>query len=46
MIRPTIQFLAPETVERVVTEAIALLQDPGVQVHSARALGLLRPGLA
>jgi trimethylamine--corrinoid protein Co-methyltransferase len=41
MIRPTLQFLAPETVNRVVEEATELLQDPGVQVHSDRALDLL-----
>ncbi len=36
-----LQFLSPPTVEHVVEEAIALLQEPGVQVHSARALDLL-----
>ena len=41
MIRPTIQFLSSETVNRVIEEAIELLQDPGVQVHSQRALSLL-----
>jgi len=41
VIRPTLQFLAPATVERVIDEAIALLQDPGVQVHAERALRLL-----
>jgi trimethylamine--corrinoid protein Co-methyltransferase len=41
MIRPKTDFLASETVERVVEEAMELLQDPGVRVHSERALGLL-----
>ncbi len=41
MIRPTLQFVSPATVERVIQEAIDLLQDPGVRVHSKRALGLL-----
>ena len=41
MLRPTIQFLSSETVKRVIEEAIALLQNPGVQVHSERALSLL-----
>ena len=41
MIRPTLQFLSPETVDRVIEEAIDLLWDPGVQIHSERALSLL-----
>ncbi len=41
MKRPTLQFLAPETVDRVVDEALQLLIDPGVRVHSERALRLL-----
>lgn len=41
MIRPALQFLSPETVNRVIEEAVELLQDPGVQVHSERALSLL-----
>ena len=41
MIRPTLRFLSPETENRVLEEAIELLQDPGVRVHSPRALGLL-----
>ncbi|MBN1993804.1 MAG: trimethylamine methyltransferase family protein [Anaerolineae bacterium] len=40
-IRPRLQFLSQETVERVVGEAYDLLADPGVRVHSARALRLL-----
>jgi len=41
MIRPTLQFLSPDTVDRVIEEAIELLQDPGVRVHSPQALSLL-----
>jgi trimethylamine--corrinoid protein Co-methyltransferase len=41
VIRPTLQFLSPETVSRVVEEATDLLADPGVRVHSPRALALL-----
>jgi trimethylamine--corrinoid protein Co-methyltransferase len=39
--RPHLQFLSRETVERVVSEAYDLLSDPGVRVHSERALRLL-----
>lgn len=39
--RPRLQFLSPETIERIVAEAYDLLADPGVQVHSDRALHLL-----
>jgi trimethylamine--corrinoid protein Co-methyltransferase len=39
--RPKLQFLSPETIERVIAEAYDLLSDPGVRVHSARALKLL-----
>ncbi|RLC60572.1 MAG: hypothetical protein DRI80_10720, partial [Chloroflexota bacterium] len=39
--RPHLQFLSLETIERVVAEAYDLLADPGVQVHSDRALHLL-----
>ena len=41
MIRPTLQFVSPATVERIIQEAIDILKDPGVRVHSERALGLL-----
>lgn len=39
--RPTLQFLAPDTVDQVLEEALALLEEPGVQIHSQRALALL-----
>lgn len=39
--RPAIQFLSHDTIKRVVAEAYELLSDPGVQVHSDRALRLL-----
>jgi trimethylamine--corrinoid protein Co-methyltransferase len=39
--RPRMQFLSHETIERVVAEAYDLLNDPGVRVHSDRALHLL-----
>ncbi|RME46820.1 MAG: hypothetical protein D6791_07315 [Chloroflexi bacterium] len=40
-IRPRLQFLSRETIERVIDEAYELLIDPGVRVHSDRALHLL-----
>ena len=39
--RPRIQFLPHETIERVISEAYDLLSDPGVRIHSDRALHLL-----
>ncbi|MFQ6101113.1 MAG: trimethylamine methyltransferase family protein [Anaerolineae bacterium] len=39
--RPHLSFLPHETIERVVAEAYDLLSDPGVRVHSDRALQLL-----
>ncbi|MEE8391217.1 MAG: trimethylamine methyltransferase family protein [Anaerolineae bacterium] len=39
--RPRIQFLSQETIERIVAEAYDLLSDPGVRVHSDRAMRLL-----
>jgi len=39
--RPHLQFLSPETIGRILAEAYDLLSDPGVRVHSDRALRLL-----
>jgi trimethylamine--corrinoid protein Co-methyltransferase len=39
--RPHLQFLSRETIEHVVAEAYDLLSDPGVHMHSERALRLL-----
>ncbi len=39
--RPRIKFLPQETIERIVAEAYDLLSDPGVRVHSDRAMRLL-----
>ncbi len=39
--RPRIQFLSHETIKRIVAEAYDLLSDPGVRVHSERAMHLL-----
>ena len=39
--RPRLQFLSHGTLERIVAEAYDLLSDPGVRVHSDRALHLL-----
>ncbi len=41
MIRPKLEFLAPETVSRAIEEAYELLWDPGVRVHYDEALDLL-----
>jgi trimethylamine--corrinoid protein Co-methyltransferase len=41
MIRPKLEFLSPETVERAIDEAYELLWDPGVRVHYDEALRLL-----
>jgi trimethylamine--corrinoid protein Co-methyltransferase len=40
-LRPRLRFLSQDTIERVIAEAYALLMDPGVRVHSPRALELL-----
>jgi trimethylamine--corrinoid protein Co-methyltransferase len=40
-VRPRLQFLSRETIDRVLSEAYELLSDPGVEVHSERALALL-----
>jgi len=39
--RPKLTFLSPDTIERIVAEAYDLLSDPGVRIHSDRALQLL-----
>ncbi|MCP4535703.1 MAG: hypothetical protein GY832_00985 [Chloroflexi bacterium] len=39
--RPRIQFLPQKTIERIVAEAYDLLSDPGIRVHSDRAMRLL-----
>jgi len=39
--KPHLRFLPHETIERIVSEAYDLLSDPGVRVHSDRALYLL-----
>ena len=39
--RPELRFLSPDTIDRIVAEAYSLLSDPGVRVHSDRALHLL-----
>jgi trimethylamine--corrinoid protein Co-methyltransferase len=39
--RPRLQFLSQDTIARIVAEGYELLNDPGVRVHSARALRLL-----
>jgi len=44
MIRPKIEFLSPETVNRALDEAYELLLDPGVQIHYDEALRLLADG--
>ncbi|MBN1136562.1 MAG: trimethylamine methyltransferase family protein, partial [Anaerolineae bacterium] len=41
MIRPKLEFLSRETVQRVIDEAYELLWDPGVRVHYDEALRLL-----
>jgi trimethylamine--corrinoid protein Co-methyltransferase len=41
MIRPKLEFLSPEAVDRALDEAYELLWDPGVRVHYDEALQLL-----
>jgi trimethylamine--corrinoid protein Co-methyltransferase len=41
MIRPQLQFLSQETVDRALDEAYELLMDPGVRIHYDEALRLL-----
>jgi len=40
-LRPKLELLTQDTVERIVAEAYELLQDPGVRIHSDEALELL-----
>jgi trimethylamine--corrinoid protein Co-methyltransferase len=39
--QPGLQILSPELLEQIVTEGFALLEDPGVKVHSREGLSLL-----
>jgi trimethylamine--corrinoid protein Co-methyltransferase len=39
--RPKVELLTSDLVERVTAEGMALLADPGVRVHNEEALGLL-----
>jgi len=41
MLRPKLELLEQEIIERIVAEAYELLWDPGVRIHSDDALGLL-----
>ena len=41
MLRPKLELLEGQTIERIVAEAYELLWDPGVRIHSDEALGLL-----
>ena len=41
MIRPKLEFLSQETVERAIDEAYELLVDPGLRIHYDEALRLL-----
>ena len=41
MIRPKVQFLSPQAVDRAIDEAYELLWNPGVRVHYDEALRLL-----
>jgi trimethylamine--corrinoid protein Co-methyltransferase len=42
--RPTLELLSTDTVERVLDEAFALLRDPGIKVQAPAALALLEAG--
>jgi trimethylamine--corrinoid protein Co-methyltransferase len=44
MVRPAVELLSPDLVERIVGEGMALLADPGIRVHNAEALDLLAAG--
>lgn len=39
--RPAVKVLRDEVIEEIVSEAMALLDDPGVRVHNADAMALL-----
>lgn len=41
MLRPRLELLDKETIERILAEAHELLWDPGVRIHSDEALKLL-----
>lgn len=41
MLRPKVEVLGPDLVERIIGEGLALLTDPGVRVHNEEALDLL-----
>lgn len=41
MLRPGLTFLDTATIRRIIEEAVSLLDDPGVRVHSERGLALL-----
>lgn len=41
MLRPKLELLERETIERIVAEAYELLWNPGVRIHSDEALSLL-----
>jgi trimethylamine---corrinoid protein Co-methyltransferase len=43
-VQPTIHFLTQEMVDKIISEGIALLADPGVRVHNHEALQLLADG--
>lgn len=42
--RPTVELLSSELVERIIGEGLALLADPGIRVHNVEAFKLLGDG--
>lgn len=42
--RPTVELLSSELVERIIGEGLALLADPGIRVHNEEAFKLLGDG--
>jgi trimethylamine--corrinoid protein Co-methyltransferase len=40
-VRPKVELLSSDLVQRIIAEGVALLTDPGVRVHNDEALGLL-----